>query len=378
MWRENEISVLVDVAGQLAVVLASARAREQRIRAERDLRSRDAILQAVSRSAERFLVQRSFDEGVVELMRVLGEATGVTSAHVFENVKVRRPVDAHAPARRLGVGPGNSTVDDPRLAHVQPAPHFPRWAEVLGRGDVVSSHICDLPAEERDALALAGSLSVLAVPIFVQGRWWGFIGFEDAEHRRDWSLAETEALRAAAGIVAAAITRESAEGDLRRRDAVLEAVSHGAERLVAAPDWRDAAPAFLQELGEASGASRSYLFENGIREDGRPIASQRFEWADETVTAQLANPVMQDMCFEELGLEELAELGSRNELFTGKVKRPALRRAAVLRGSGDQVTDGRARLRRRRVVGLHRLRRLRDGARVEHGRGRRSRGRAPA
>ena len=320
VWRENEISVLVDVAGQLAVVLASARAREQRIRAERDLRSRDAILRAVSRSAERFLVQRSFDEGVVELMRVLGEATGVTSAHVFENVRSDGP-STHT--RRLAgweSGRGNSTVDDPRLAHVQPAPHFPRWAEVLGRGDVVSSHICDLPAEERDALALAGSLSVLAVPIFVQGRWWGFIGFEDAEHRRDWSLAETEALRAAAGIVAAAITRESAEGDLRRRDAVLEAVSHGAERLVAAPDWRDAAPAFLQELGEASGASRSYLFENGIREDGRPIASQRFEWADETVTAQLANPVMQDMCFEELGLEELAELGSRNELFTGKVK----------------------------------------------------------
>ena len=146
VWRENEISVLVDVAGQLAVVLASARAREQRIRAERDLRSRDAILRAVSRSAERFLVQRSFDEGIVELMRVLGEATGVTSAHVFENVRSDGP-STHT--RRLAgweSGRGNSTVDDPRLAHVQPAPHFPRWAEVLGRGDVVSSHISDLPA----------------------------------------------------------------------------------------------------------------------------------------------------------------------------------------------------------------------------------------
>src|SRR6185503_3885475 len=152
VWRENEISVLVDVAGQLAVVLASARAREQRIRAEHDLRSRDAILQAVSRSAERFLVRRSLDEGVVELMRVLGEATGVTSAHVFENVKADGP-STHT--RRLGgweSGRSNSTVDDPRLAHLQPAPHFPRWAEVLGRGDVVSSHVSDLPDEERAAL----------------------------------------------------------------------------------------------------------------------------------------------------------------------------------------------------------------------------------
>ena len=314
------MSVLVDVAAQLAIVLAGARARDLRALAERDLRSRDAILQAVSRSAERFLVQRSLDDGIVELMRVLGEATGVTSAYVFENVSSNGP-STHT-RRRAGWASGrsNSTVDDPRLAHVQPAPHFPRWAEVLGRGDVVSSHICDLPDDERAALELAGSFSVLAVPIFVAGEWWGFIGFEDAEHKRDWSLAETEALRAAAGIVAAAIERDAAEGDLRRRDAVLEAVSHGAEQLVAASNWRDAAPLFLQELGKASGASRSYLFENSLREDGRRIANQRFEWADSSVTPQLGNADMQDMCYEEVGLERFAELGARNELFTGKVK----------------------------------------------------------
>jgi PAS domain S-box-containing protein len=318
-WGEYEVSVLVDVAGQLAVVLANAHAREQRLLAERDLHSRDAILEAVSRSAERFLIEPSFDEGVVELMRVLGEATGVTSAYVFENIV---PGGESTHTRRIAAwesGRSNSTVDDPRLAHVHPAPHFPRWAEVLGRGDVVSSHVCDLPDDERDALALAGSLSVLAVPIFVDGRWWGFIGFEDAERKRDWSPAETEALRAAAGIVAAAIKRELAERDLRRRDAVLEAVSHGAERLVASPSWRDAAPRFLQELGEASGASRSYLFETGVRQDGKRVVSQRFEWAAAGVTQELDNPVMQDLCFEEIGLARFAEIGARNEVLTSKV-----------------------------------------------------------
>ena len=318
-WGTDDVSILIDVAGQLAIVLAGARARELRALAENDLRSRDAILQAVSRSAERFLIQPSFDEGIVELMRVLGEATGVTSAYVFENLGVDDPATQVQRIAGWASGRSHSTVDDPRLAHLHPAPHFPRWAEVLGGGGVVSSRIKDLPDSERDALALAGSLSVLAVPIFVEGRWWGFIGFEDAEHERDWSPAETEALRTAAGIVAAAIKHELAERDLRRRDAVLEAVSHGAERLLAAASWRDAAPHFLQELGEASGASRSYLFENGVREDGRLVASQRFEWAAATTAAQLANPVMQDMCFEEVGLARVAELGTRNELFTSKV-----------------------------------------------------------
>ena len=135
------MSILVDVAGQLAIVLAGARARELRALAEHDLRSRDAILQAVSRSAERFLVQPSFDEGIVELMRVLGEATGVTSAYVFENLEVDGPATHMQRLAGWASGRSNSTVDDPRLAHLQPAPHFPRWAEVLGGGGVVSSHV---------------------------------------------------------------------------------------------------------------------------------------------------------------------------------------------------------------------------------------------
>ena len=122
----------------------------------------------------------------------------------------------------------------------------------------------ELPASERDALALVGVLSVLAVPIFVDGRWWGFIGFEDCEHERDWSAAETDALRAAAGLVAAAISRERAERDLRRRDAILQAVSHGAGRLVA-----DA------ELAGRGGRLAASGSGGGRREPGVPVRERR-------------------------------------------------------------------------------------------------------
>jgi PAS domain S-box-containing protein len=319
-WGENEVSVLVDVAGQLAIVLANARAREQRALAEQDLRKRDAILGAISGSAERFLAQPSFDDAVAELMRELGQATGVSGAFVFENSDGDDGV--LCAVRRVGWTEGNwrTMMDDPRLAHHGPAPHFPRWAEVLGRGDVLACNIRDLPPGEREPLELGDWLSVLAVPIFVDGVWWGFIEFDDCERERDWSAAEIDALRAAAGLIAAAVSRERAERDLHRRDAVLEAVSHGAERLVAASSWREAAPRFLQELGEASGASRAYLFENGVREDGLRVASQQFEWTAPGITPQLDNGVMQDMCFEEVGLERFAEISARNELFTGMVK----------------------------------------------------------
>jgi len=318
-WDAHDVTVLSEVAEQLATVLGNAEANEERRRAERDLRGRDAILEAVSHAAEHFLKQPLLDTAMADLMRALGEATGASRTYVFENV----PGEGHEPFALLRAAWSTGCMpmlDDPRLGHFRPAPHFPRWAELLAAGEALSGHVRELPDEERQPLELMDALSVVAVPIFVDGTWWGFIGFEDCEHERDWSPAETDALRAAAGLVAAAISRERVEHDLRRRDAILQAVSHAAGLLVAQPRWRDAADDLLERLGIAAEASRAYLFECGFRSDGKRIASQRFEWVAAGITAELDNPLMQDMCFEEVGLVRLARFGERNELFAGKVR----------------------------------------------------------
>jgi PAS domain S-box-containing protein len=319
-WSDEEVRTLSEVAAQLAVVLERTEARQEQSRTEGDLRKRDAILDAVSRAAEAFLTQPSLDDALVELMRVLGEATGARGAHVFENVDGDEGGPLALRRTTWSTGPWCTTVDDPRLAHFSPAPHFPRWADILGRGEVVAGHVRDFPQSEQDALEHADARSVMAFPIFVGDEWWGFVSLEDCERERDWSPAETDALRAAAGLVAAAIRRERAERDLRRRDAILEAVSTVAERLVSVPSWRETADDLLERLGRAAGASRAYLFECGMRPDGTRVASQLFEWVAEGITPELGNELMQDMAFGEVGLERLEDAGARNELFAGKVR----------------------------------------------------------
>ena len=318
-WDAHEVTVLSEVAEQLATVLGNAEANEERRRAERDLRSRDAILEAVSYAAEHFLKQPRLNDAMSDLMRALGEATGASRAYVFENVDVgeREPFSFRRAGWSVDEMP---TIDHPQLGHVRPAPHFPRWATVLAGGDALSSRVRELPDDEREVMELIDALSVVAVPVFVEGSWWGFIGFEDCAQERDWSAAETDALRAAAGLIAAGVSRERVERDLRRRDAILQAVSRSAGRLVAEPNWRDAADELLETLGIAAEASRAYLFECGMRADGKWIASQRFEWVADGVTAELDNPLMQEMCFDEVGLGRLARIQERNELFAGKVR----------------------------------------------------------
>ena len=50
---------------------------------------------------------------------------------------------------------------------------YGRWVRLLGRGEPVYGHARDFPENERLALDEEGILSILAVPIFDGGEWWG-------------------------------------------------------------------------------------------------------------------------------------------------------------------------------------------------------------
>jgi PAS domain S-box-containing protein len=80
-------------------------------------------------------------------------------------------------------------------------------------------------------LASEEILSIAVVPTFVEGRWWGFIGFDERVKEREWSAAEIGALGAAAGTLGAAIRRRQTEERLRgseeRYRAVIEQATDG-------------------------------------------------------------------------------------------------------------------------------------------------------
>ena len=65
------------------------------------------------------------------------------------------------------------------------------------------------PEEEQEMLKLLGTLSTLLLPIQVEGKWFGFIGFDDTFLRRDWSSSDVALLGTAAEIIGAFLARHS-------------------------------------------------------------------------------------------------------------------------------------------------------------------------
>jgi len=74
--------------------------------------------------------------------------------------------------------------------------------------------------------------------------------------------------------------RKRAEASLARRDAVLDAITYAATRIIGATDWRSVMPEILSRLGIATEVGRVFVFEIHPRPDGDGLAqSCRFFWS---------------------------------------------------------------------------------------------------
>ena len=99
-----------------------------------------------------------------------------------------------------------------------------RVAELSSRNELFTGKVSEMPPEERTFFEEQGIKSLMTVPLFVGGEWWGTIGFDDCINERVWSAAKSDALRTAASLIGAAIERERAEGVLREHEQKLRAV----------------------------------------------------------------------------------------------------------------------------------------------------------
>lgn len=186
---------------------------------EETLRQRERILQAISAVATALLESDAQSDQWPDLLALLGEATEVSRAYVFEN--------DHTPDARLishqraeWTAPGiqsqinNRTLEDPGQIGL-----FETWLPTLQQHQAVQARTRDLPADTQAFLAEQDIQAVLIVPIFVDQHWWGFLGFDECHAARVWSAAEIDALTTAAEVLGASLQR-------RRHDVQLQQQQH--------------------------------------------------------------------------------------------------------------------------------------------------------
>ena len=240
----NDFLTKDNLARLCATVERGLAEAEERRHAGEELRRRDAILEAVRFAAEHFLSDPSDRErSMEEVLERLGQATETSRVYVFQNhvgedgglwnLQLHKWVAPGIPPGVPADSSGNLILDFPyRDDGCGRWTDFGRWEEVLGRGEPMYGNTRDFPESEKPFLVeTLGIKSMILVPIFVEEQWWGFIGFDDCVREREWSVAEIDALKAAASTLGAALQRQVVEEELRssetRYRAVIEQATDG-------------------------------------------------------------------------------------------------------------------------------------------------------
>jgi len=226
----------VEYAGKMAILSFNRDVTKQEEVAE-TLHRRDAILEAVSFAAEKLLSRGNWEANVQSVLERLGQAMSVSRAYIFDN-HTSQNGDLLLSQRYEWAAPGiTPQIDNAQLQNFSWGEnHLQEWMEELRQGKIGQGVVTDLPELARRHLEGRDIKSIIAVPIFVGETWWGFIGFDDCLSERQWSCVETEALRAAARTLGAAIQRNQADENVRTANELVRAIVQASPAAIAALD----------------------------------------------------------------------------------------------------------------------------------------------
>ncbi|MEN9239933.1 MAG: EAL domain-containing protein, partial [Thermostichales cyanobacterium SZTDM-1c_bins_54] len=212
IWISECARPLRNSAGEVIGYEGTVEDITQRKQAEAELLRRDRLLEAVAKATTALLENSDYASAIQQALQQLGEAVEVDQVRLFSN-------HCHPVSRTWLLSQRFAWLRQPQTTSPIPTiPYFPaleRWYTCLQAGQLIQGSLEDFPPGEQQVWDPYGARSLLVVPIFVQGRFWGFISFGDQQPRREWQQAEVSILITMASAIGASLQRQETESFIR-------------------------------------------------------------------------------------------------------------------------------------------------------------------
>lgn len=167
------------------------------------------LLLALSQSAEKLTSGQGWPGGVHTLLRDLGGLTGVSRVWIFQIMKLTSShitqdytFEWAAKPEYEQIGMSQFSMFTNRLDKIE----YQNLIESRKKGEWQKVLVNNLKAGSmKEDLKEQKILSMLTIPIFIQNRWWGTLGFDDCEREYNWSAAEIAILRIGGFLISNAV-----------------------------------------------------------------------------------------------------------------------------------------------------------------------------
>jgi PAS domain S-box-containing protein len=201
---------------------------------------KDIILQAIAEASQALLLEDDLQSGINTALGIIGSATSQDRVYIFEFHGLTDSEEVFMSQRFEWVNAGVSVqIDNPDLQNLPVAEVAPRWYPILSSGEILFGNIADFPEVEKEHLQAQDIISILVVPIMIDGLCWGFLGFDNCHSESNWSEAEVSVLKAMASTIGLAITKRRRNIELAEARKIIE------EREAWLTTLLDASPDFI-------------------------------------------------------------------------------------------------------------------------------------
>lgn len=146
---------------------------------------------------------------ITTALEMLGRSVEVDRVYIFENVPDKNNNLIYTSMTHEWVKEGISEeINNPDLQRFNMKDGFPRMYNIMNEGQIINTHVKDLPDDERFAFEAQEIISLLLIPIKIKNKFWGFIGFDSCTISRIWRNNEISLLMITANTLGLYIERQ--------------------------------------------------------------------------------------------------------------------------------------------------------------------------
>ncbi len=208
---------LRDASGKISGLCGIARDITEQKKAEERERRIAELDKIYGEITDIFLKEWRIETGAKLMLEKIGKFMGVCRSYIIHYSEDGKHMSNVYEWCAEGIP---SQIDNLQQIPVEAVPY---WNKELSQNHVIqTSDIKTLPQAERDILEPQGIKSILAVPIFVNKKLFGFVGFDEVRYHREWHHEEIATLRGIADAYASVMERIRAEEELQKYNAKLE------------------------------------------------------------------------------------------------------------------------------------------------------------
>ena len=153
----------------------------------------------------------SIDEFLDTCLNIMGKTLDVSRAYFFHYTLEEKSMTNTQEWVADGITPEKDNLQQ------IPETVLPWWTEQMKRGNIINfQNIEDIPGtNEKSILSGQGIKSILVVPVTVDKRYYGFLGFDECRYQRQWAPEDVDILKTAGALIEKYVESKNIEQSLR-------------------------------------------------------------------------------------------------------------------------------------------------------------------